>query len=241
MNLSSDAKITDMIYQNGAIYMLLDGTEDEFLMDFKYSSRGAVLCYNCQTEEVTVCGWIDDATDISGKVFYAINGADNKAFLKQNASFIEDGDEKAAYIANRANWITIDDTIPSGSGVYPSLYFPSEAQANSAFYGPKKFIAIKPKKLVIADEGCFFYTDSNDAFCFKNVNRVVTVDLESFAISSVDDVSVTFGEEKASDMVSSGYTSVDNLNLSNCIYSTSGSEYNSSSMESVKLSIPLGE
>ncbi len=240
--LLSTGKITDILYQDGSVYMLLDGTKDEFFMDFKYSSRGAVLCYNCQTEEVTVCGWIDDATDISGKVFYAINGSDNKAFLKGNASFIEDGDEKAAYIANRANWVTIDDTIPSGSGVYPSLYFPSEAQENSAFYGPKKFIAIKPKKLVIADEGCFFYTDSNDAFCFKNVNRVVTVDLESFAISAVDDVSVTFGEDESSDMVSSGYTSVENLNLSNCIYSTSGSEYNSSSTgTSVKLSIPLGE
>ena len=240
--LLSTGKITDILYQDGSVYMLLDGTKDDFDMDYKYSSRGAVLCYNCQTEEVTVCGWIDDATDISGKVFYAINGSDNKAFLKQNASFIEDGDEKAAYIANRANWITIDDTIPSGSGVYPSLYFPSEAQANSAFYGPKKFIAIKPKKLVIADEGCFFYTDSNNAFCFKNVNRVVTVDLESFAISAVDDVSVTFGEDESSDMVSSGYTFVENLNLSNCIYSTSGSEYNSSSTgASVKLSIPLGE
>lgn len=240
--LLSTGNIRDIIYQDGSVYMLLDGTKDDFWDNFKYYSRGAVLCYNCQTEEVTVCGWIDDATDISGKVFYAINGSDNKAFLKGNASFIEDGDEKAAYIANRANWVTIDDTIPSGSGVYPSLYFPSEAQENSAFYGPKKFIAIKPKKLVIADEGCFFYTDSNDAFCFKNVNRVVTVDLESFAISAVDDVSVTFGEDKSSDMVSSGYTSVDNLNLSNCIYSTSGSEYNSSSTgASVKLSIPLGE
>jgi hypothetical protein len=241
--LLSTGKITDILYQDGSVYMLLDGTKDEFFMDFKYSSRGAVLCYNCQTEEVTVCGWIDDATDISGKVFYAINGADNNAFLKDNINGMTElsEDEIAAYKSNKANWITIDDTIPSGSGVYPSLYFPSEAQANSAFYGPKKFIAIKPKKLVIADEGCFFYTDSNDAFCFKNVNRVVTVDLESFAISAVDDVSVTFGEDESSDMVSSGYTSVDNLNLSNCIYSTSGSDYNSSSRESVKLSIPLGE
>ena len=212
-------------------------------MDFKYSSRGAVLCYNCQTEEVTVCGWIDDATDISGKVFYAINGSDNQAFLKENINGMTElsEDEIAAYKSNKANWITIDDTIPSGSGVYPSLYFPSEAQVNSAFYGPKKFIAIKPKKLVIADEGCFFYTDSNNAFCFKNVNRVVTVDLESFAISAVDDVSVTFGEDKSSDMVSSGYTFVESLYLTNCIYSTTGDEYNSSSMTSVRIRIPLGE
>ena len=67
------------------------------------------------------------------------------------------------------------------------------------------------------------------------------MDLESFAISAVDDVSVTFDEDKSSDMVSSGYTFVENLNLTNCIYSTTGDEYNSSSMTSVRIRIPLGE
>lgn len=243
MGLTISAEITDMIYQDGFVYMLLNDTNDDFLIDYKYYSRGAVLSYNCLTEAVKICGWTNAAIDISGKGFYAANGSDdNKPFLKENINGIEEN-ERAAYIANRANWIILDDTISSSGNdtTYPELFSPSEAQANKAFYGPKKFIAIKPKKLVIADEGCAFYTDSNAAFYFKNVNRVVTVDLESFAISSDDDISATFDEDKSEDMVSSGYTEVKKLNLSNCIYSTTGDEYSSTDMDSVRVCIPLGE
>ena len=59
------------------------------------------------------------------------------------------------------------------------------------FFGPVKFIAIKPKKLVIADDGIAFYTD-NDFLKYKNVNRIVTVDLESFSIIDVSLVNVFF-------------------------------------------------
>ena len=230
MGLTTSAEITDMIYQDGSVYMLLNDTNDDFMIDYKYYSRGAVLSYNCLTEAVKICGWTNAAIDISGKGFYAANGSDNnKPFLKENINGIEENE--------------LDDTISSfGDGTtYPELFSPSEAQANKAFYGPKKFIAIKPKKLVIADEGCAFYTDSNAAFYFKNVNRVVTVDLESFAISSDDDISATFDEDKSEDMVSSGYTDVERLNLANCIYSTSGVEYDSNSSVSVRVRIPLGE
>lgn len=246
MGVSSSAEITDIIYQDGSVYMLLNDTNDDFSNNFKYYSRGAVVRYNCLTGAVTSCGWTNAAIDISGKVFYAANGSDNdKPFLKENINSMTEltADEIAAYIANRANWYTLDESIKSFSeGKNPALFSPTEAQANKAFYGPKKFIAIKPKKLVIADEGCAFYTDSNDAFCFKNVNRVVTVDLESFAISSDDDISATFDEDKSGDMVSSGYTEVKRLNLSNCIYSTTGNdEYGSTSSVSVRVRIPLGE
>ena len=39
------------------------------------------------------------------------------------------------------------------------------------------------KKLVIADDGVAFYTDDYGAYNLKNLNRVVTVDLETFALS----------------------------------------------------------
>ena len=65
--------------------------------------------------------------------------------------------------------------------------------------------------------------------------------MESFAISSDDDISATFDTDKSGDMVSSGYTTVRYLNLSSCIYSTTGVEYNSSAQDSVRVRIPLGE
>lgn len=50
---------------------------------------------------------------------------------------------------------------------------------------PQKFIAIKPKELVIADDGYMFWLDNNEAY-YKNLNRVVTVNLSSFAITNVE-------------------------------------------------------
>lgn len=245
INLTSYTNITDMLYQNGAVYILLNENNDNFWNDYEYYNRGVVVRYDFVSGTATSCGWTTDAINISGKKFYAFNN-DSKPFFTSNPTGFSDADEKAAFMTNRANWVTFDDTVSSGPGNprYPKLTAPYGSQANRAFYGPKKFIAVKPKKLVIADEGYAFYTDSNGAFCYKNVNRVVTVDLETFAISSTENVSVSFEEDSSSDLNSSGYTNVQGLNLNNCIYSASGSEYSSTgsgSDSSVKVSIPLGE
>ncbi len=245
LNLNDYTKVSDIIYQNGAVYILLNENNDKFWNDYEYYNRGAVVRYDFVSGTATSCGWTTDVINISGKKFYAFNN-DSKPFFTSNPTGFSDTDEKAAFMTNRANWVTFDDTVSSGPGNprYPKLTAPYGSQANKAFYGPKKFIAVKPKKLVIADEGYAFYTDSNGAFCYKNVNRVVTVDLETFAISSTENVSVSFEEDSSSDLNSSGYTTVQGLNLNNCIYSATGSEYSSTgsgSDSSVKVSIPLGE
>ncbi|MBQ7753153.1 MAG: hypothetical protein IJR80_05810, partial [Treponema sp.] len=51
------------------------------------------------------------------------------------------------------------------------------------------------KKLVIADDGFAFYTASDGGIKFKNVNRVITVDLEKFAISSIENAKTAFASE----------------------------------------------
>jgi len=57
------------------------------------------------------------------------------------------------------------------------------------FLGPRKFVAIKPEKLVIADDGCFI-----DETNYKviNKNRIITVDLESGTFESVKDTGAKF-------------------------------------------------
>ena len=79
----------------------------------------------------------------------------------------------------------------------PSIF--TTKLSTTAFYGPRKFVAIKPKELVIADDGIAIYVDSNKALCYKNVNRIVTVDLERFAISSSASVPVKFETTEQSD------------------------------------------
>jgi DnaJ like chaperone protein len=44
-----------------------------------------------------------------------------------------------------------------------NYYGPSTENSNTQLYGPTKFIAIKPKKLVFADEGIFVYNDKDES------------------------------------------------------------------------------
>lgn len=89
--------------------------------------------------------------------------------------------------------------------------FPSESkhhvyQAKDCLVGPQKFIAIKPKKLVIADDGLLFYKDDEDDdkhFSYKNLNKIVvfnelTLTAESFELNS--SLPIYFDEEETEDM-----------------------------------------
>ena len=62
-------------------------------------------------------------------------------------------------------------------------------QAEAYFYGPQRFVAIKPKELVIADDGAYIYSDT-----IASKNRVVKVNLEEESLGemSVTDVNVTY-------------------------------------------------
>lgn len=60
-----------------------------------------------------------------------------------------------------------------------------ESKTAEAFFNPVKVIGINSKKLVIADDGTFYYVDGY-YYKFKNINRYVTVDLENFTIESVN-------------------------------------------------------
>jgi len=55
-----------------------------------------------------------------------------------------------------------------------------ETHAASYFFGPQKLLAVTPKKLYIADEGCYDYAGSAQATgTTKDINRVVSFDLEN--------------------------------------------------------------
>lgn len=58
-----------------------------------------------------------------------------------------------------------------------SLCMVKSAGDTSCFVGPQKFMAIKPKKLVILDSGYFIWDEENT---FNKLQRFVTVDLENY-------------------------------------------------------------
>ena len=103
--------------------------------------------------------------------------------------YIEEGQENLALLeADSSDNIKSDSDISQWGDLFPSeIYSPlfDNTPSETCFYGPIKFVGLKPKKLVIADDGLAFYMEGNEIF-FNNVNRIVTVDLESFAIETAE-------------------------------------------------------
>lgn len=88
-----------------------------------------------------------------------------------------------------------EDEIEIKTETVEDIYQPDSIASTSGLFGPRKIIGIKPKKLVIADDGLFFYTDDEGQPKYKNVNRVVSVDLDSFEILNIDSTNETFEDD----------------------------------------------
>lgn len=61
---------------------------------------------------------------------------------------------------------------------------PDSIDSRTGLFGPQRFIALEPKKLVILDSGEFTYI-KDGCVKGKKVNRVVEIDLETFTIGNV--------------------------------------------------------
>ena len=81
---------------------------------------------------------------------------------------------------------SVGDATYSGTDLQPlTAYIPSLSESGNKFYGPRRFVAIKPKAIAIADCGAnFVMPNCNKGLYGKRFdhNRVVTVSLSSFAI-----------------------------------------------------------
>lgn len=239
--------ITDMFYQDGYVYILIRDYADNMsgrvpspTVQLNYRSRGAIIRFDKSTNSFSApLGYTSESIDNTNNYFYG-HYNETKPYCLTNENYND-----------KSNWLKIagdNSTVNSDMGIsltiaesLPKLYSPSNIDDKTAFFGPQKVIAIAPKKLVIADDGCAFYTDSNGAYNFKNANRVVEVDLESFSISSVKEVPVAFDKDLDSTITSSAFTNIRTLNMSNCIYLSNGSEYANTSTSEVQVGIPLGE
>lgn len=87
---------------------------------------------------------------------------------------------------------SVGDATYSGTDLQPlTAYIPSLSESGNKFYGPRRFVAIKPKAIAIADCGANFVMPNHDeqqkGKMFAH-NRVVTVSLSNFAISNVTEL-----------------------------------------------------
>ncbi len=198
-----ELNFTDMLYQDGAVYLLFKEIEDNIDNKFYgseelyYKSRGALIKCDVSTKSVKTIGWTEDAMDVSNTGFYGYYFSPGAGqfydFYTVQASASQTKQTKWMISGNiSCVWPERDYTIKSK---LPKIYSPSTGAASKGFYGPQKFVAIKPKQLVIADNGAAFYADTyKGGLRHKNAKRVVTVDLESFAISGYTDNNEAFSD-----------------------------------------------
>lgn len=86
---------------------------------------------------------------------------------------------------------------------WDSRYYSSDD--SKQFIAPQKIIAIKPKELVIADDGFLYWASDSWGYNFKNSNRVLTVELDNFTVSKMQKLNdITWLREKTSNFTASG-------------------------------------
>ena len=187
-SMGVDGQITDiLIHYDGYVYVLVAQTGEKYATDAYLTSettkaiysRGAILRLYSTSNGFKVSaktGWTESARTIYTK-------GDLPDALNSPSSGVQDS-------------VTTLESFRNGL----DLYIPNYSQRNSHFYGPRRFVAIKPKELAIADCGAnLMLPDYNDnkkttGGFFKH-NRIVNVDLYKFAIDSssvVDLNSISF-------------------------------------------------
>lgn len=179
------AMITDMLYQDGRLYLLYKEAFSWPSSATTIGNRGAVIEVNLFDGSVRNTGL---TTSALSNTEYKLQGYYNDSLMYTDE-------------ACTTPYIPPEEILMNSSVQYPKICFPNEGE--KSFYGPTRFIAVKPKKLVIADEGLAFYTD-NELLRYKNVNRVVYVDLENFAVEKIVtlDSSVGLSENETSVLTS---------------------------------------
>lgn len=185
-SMGVDGQITDiLIHFDGYVYVLVAQTGEKYATDAYLTSettkaiysRGALLRLYSTSSGFKVSaktGWTESERTIytKGTLPDALNSP---------SSGVQDS-------------VTVLESFRDGL----NLYVPKYSERNSHFYGPRRFVAIKPKELAIADCGANLmlpdYDKQKTGGFFKH-NRVVNVDLYKFAIDSssvVDLNSISF-------------------------------------------------
>ncbi len=178
--------LNDMLYQDNKLFLVFNAEALQLnnVSGITYSC-GGILCYNV-TNNNNVLSLSDET--VIGLTEDTILNPDSAEELKGGITY--NGEMIYEYNSDLEDYITVNKDFVS-FGNFDSLDYTIRAPYNSLqsyFVGPQRFIAIKPKKLVITDTGIAFYTDRYGVLKYKDVSRVVYVDLETLSISDSIDI-----------------------------------------------------
>ncbi|MCQ2593592.1 MAG: hypothetical protein MJ188_12505, partial [Treponema sp.] len=144
---------------------------------------------------------IDSMIDKDNNIYSLFAGAE--ATVLYCGSFVKftfDGTDYTSY----TNYYHSTNAIDFHSDDSMRTIYGPESKYSNLLFGPQKFLLVseEPKKLVIADDGTFFFTRGGDIY-FSNINRVVFVNLEE----NVSVEAVTLVEDEFENYI--GYDSYD--------------------------------
>ena len=152
---SRDSVTGQMIYHEGSLYLLLSRVSIDTMYDTSVPTESYSL----------------------GAVLKI-----NPDTLALDTSFGSQGYLGLANTSQEISEIDATDTVTGGTVGY---HGPTSSNDASVFYGPQGFVAIMPKKLVIADAG-FSVSKVENKIALTKKSRIITVDLETLAFETVD-------------------------------------------------------
>ena len=187
--LASDTRtITALYAKEGKIYIGVIDSE----------SLSKILIYDAVNDDLT------DTINIDDGIITDITITDEKLCVLQKERSIRYLGDDFHIDAARGALILADIDTPDEYSYY--FLTDSNRPDNDCLFGPDRFLAVMPKKLVISDEGLpsyLFVDDSRNEVNTSDSNRIVTVDLDEMTFES-EYTSSKFSEAISIEINSSG-------------------------------------
>lgn len=173
-DMGVDGQITDIvIHYDGYVYVLVSQTGSKNFTDM-YMVNNLIS----GSEETTV---------YSRGAIVRLEPTSSGFKLSAKTGWTEDSRTIASSNKDKNPFTSGSDNYKNYTFYDVNAYIPEYSERNSHFYGPRRFVAIKPKELTIADCGANIvmpdYESQKNGKLFKH-NRIVKVDLYKFALES---------------------------------------------------------
>lgn len=175
---------TNLIFDNDN--QIANTLKNPLFSDIQVTNEGIFVLFNdCYYKKDTDKPTID-ANSRGGIIKFTNDLKLDKTF-GSNGIFGWTNNVYTSYGTNNNTTYTITSYMPD---------FPTNSTQLSTeyFYSPRKFLAIKPKKLIFADDGFMFY-GNNDDTSSKDVNQLIEFDIEKAMFDSYNlDLSIDFNK-----------------------------------------------
>ena len=174
---------SDLIFDNDK--SIVNTLKNPLFSDIQVTDKGIFVLFNDCYYKKDFDNSKIDANSRGGIIKFTNDLQLDKTF-GSNGIFGWTNVEHTSYGTNNGTEYTIYSYMPD---------FPADTQLSSKyFYGPRKFLAIKPKKLIFADDGFMFYGNNNDTKG-KDVNQLIEFDIEKAMFDSYNlDLSIDFNK-----------------------------------------------